>query len=48
MVCRRVGGLRKGSKRRLYVLKEGVVGIGGLRFKDGGSIQVYIRVYNFR
>ena len=33
MVCKRVGGLRKGSKKRLEVLKEGVVGIGvrGLR-----------------
>ena len=33
MVYRRVGGLRKGSKKTLEVLKEGVVGIGvrGLR-----------------
>ena len=30
------------------MLKEGVVGIGGSRFKDGGSVQVCIRVYNFR
>ena len=29
------------------MLKEGVVGIGGLRFKDGGSVQVCIHVYNF-
>ena len=28
MVCRRVGGLRKGSKKTSGVLKEGVVGIG--------------------
>ena len=28
VVCRRVGGLRKGSKKRLGVLKEGVVRIG--------------------
>ena len=33
MVRRRVGGLRKGSKKTSEVLKEGVVGIGvrGLR-----------------
>ena len=30
------------------MLKEGVVGIGGSRFEDRGSIQVYIRVYNFQ
>jgi len=28
MVCRRVRGLCKGSKKRSGVLKEGVVGIG--------------------
>jgi len=28
MVRRRVGGLRKGSEKRLGVLREGVVGIG--------------------
>jgi len=28
MVRRRVGGLRKGSKKRLGVLREGVVEIG--------------------
>jgi len=28
MVYRRVGGLYKGSKKRLEVLKEGIVGIG--------------------
>jgi len=28
MVCRRVGGFRKGSEKRLGVLREGVVGIG--------------------
>ena len=41
MVCRRVRGLHKGSKKRLEVLKEGIVGVGvqgskdrGLRFKE--------------
>ena len=48
MVHRRVGGLYKGSKKTSEVLKEGIVGIGGLRFKDRGSVQVYIRVYNFQ
>ena len=48
VVCRGVGGLYKGSKKTSEVLKEGVVGIGGLRFKDRGSIQVCIRVYNFQ
>ena len=38
MVYRRVGGLRKGSKKTSEVLKEGVVKIGGLRFKDRGFI----------
>ena len=28
VVCRRVGGLYKGSEKRLGVLREGVVGIG--------------------
>ena len=28
VVCRTVGGLRKGSKKRSGVLREGVVGIG--------------------
>jgi hypothetical protein len=36
VVYRRVGGLHKGSKKRSEVLKEGIVGIGGSRFKDGG------------
>jgi hypothetical protein len=27
-VCRRVGGLYKGSKKRSGVLREGIVGIG--------------------
>ena len=27
-VCRRVGGLHKGSKKTSEILKEGVVGIG--------------------
>ena len=51
MVCRGVRGLRKVFKKRLKVLKEGVVGVGvqGLRIgvRVGGSIQVCIRVYNF-
>ena len=42
-VRRRVGGLYKGSKKTLEVLKEGVVGIGGSRFKDGGF---YIGLYS--
>ena len=33
VVRRGVGGLHKGSKKTLEVLKEGVVGIRGLRFK---------------
>jgi len=36
VVRRGVGGLRKGSEKRSEVLKEGIVGIGGSRFKDGG------------
>ena len=62
VVRRRVEGLCKVSKRRLEVLKEGIVGVGvqgskgvkdrGSRFEGrlrvGGSVQVCIRVYNFR
>ena len=35
IVCRRVRGLYKGSKKRLGVLKEGVVGIGVQGLKIG-------------
>ena len=28
VVCKGVGGLRKGSKKMLEVLKEGIIGIG--------------------
>jgi len=35
MVRRRAGGLRKGSKKRSEVLKEGVVGIGVRGLKVG-------------
>ena len=45
MVGRGVGGFRKGSKKRLEVLKEGVVGIGVRGLRIGGSVKVYIRVY---
>ena len=38
MVCRRVGGLRKGSERTLEVLKEGVGGIGVRGLRVGSSI----------
>jgi hypothetical protein len=39
VVCRGVGGLYKGSKKRLEVLKEGVVGVGVRGLKEGrGSI----------
>ena len=47
-VYKRVRGLRKGSKKRLGVLREGIVGIGvqgSKRLRIGGSIQVYIHVY---
>ena len=44
-VCRRIGGLRKGSKKTSEVLKEGVVGIGVRGLRVGSSIQVCIRVY---
>ena len=47
-VCRRVGGLRKGSEKTSEVLKEGVVGVGVRGLRMGGSVQVCIRVYNFR
>ena len=51
-VCRRVRGLHRVSERRSEVLEEGMVGVGvqGLRIgvRVGGSVQVYIRVYNFR
>ena len=42
---RRVRGLRKGSKRKSEVLREGVVGIGVRGLRVGGSIKVYIYVY---
>ena len=45
VVCRTVGGLRKGSEKTSEVLKEGVVGIGVRGLRVGGSVQVYIRVY---
>jgi hypothetical protein len=35
IVCRRAGGLHKGSKKRSEVLKEGVVGIGVRGLKVG-------------
>jgi len=35
MVCRRVRGIHKGSKKRLGVLKEGIVGIGVQGLKIG-------------
>jgi len=35
MVCRRVRGLYKGSKKRSGVLKEGVIGIGVQGLKIG-------------
>ena len=38
IVCRRVGGLYKGSEKRLEVLKEGVVGIGVRGLRVGGSV----------
>jgi hypothetical protein len=41
MVRRKVGGLYKGSKKRLGVLKEGIVGRGvqGIkRLRVGGSV----------
>jgi hypothetical protein len=44
-VYRRVRGLRKGSKERLEVLREGVVEVGVQGLKVGGSVKVYIRVY---
>ena len=37
-VRKRVGGLYKGSKKILEVLKEGVVGIGVWGLRVGGSI----------
>jgi len=45
MVRRRVRGLRKGSEKRLEVLKEGIVKIGVQGSKEGGSVKVCIRVY---
>ena len=52
VVCRRVRGLHRVSEKRSEVLKEGMVGVGvrGLRIgvRVGVSIQVCIRVYNFR
>jgi hypothetical protein len=45
-----VRGLRKGSKRRSEALKEDIVEIGvqGLKkLRVGGSVQVYICIYNF-
>ena len=48
-VHRRVRGLRKGSERKSEVLKEGVVGIGGSRFEDGGFCTgLYSRLLYFR
>ena len=47
-VCRRVGGLHKGSEKTLKVLKEGIVGIGVRGLRVRGSIQVYIHIYNFQ
>ena len=37
-VRRRVGGLRKGSKKTSEVLKEGIVGVGVRGLRVGGSI----------
>jgi hypothetical protein len=45
VVYRRVRGLYNRSKKRLEVLKEGIVGIGVRGLRIGGSIKVYIRVY---
>ena len=47
-VYRRIGGFCKGSKKTSEVLKEGVVRIGVRGLRVGGSVQVCIRVYNFR
>ena len=44
VVCRRVGGLRKGSEKRSEVLKEGVVGIGVRGLKEGRGF--YIGLYS--
>ena len=35
VVCRRVGGLYKGSKKTLEVLKEGIVIVGVRGLKEG-------------
>jgi hypothetical protein len=43
-VRRRVGGLRKGSKKRSEVLKEGVVGVGVRGLKEGRGF--YIGLYS--
>ena len=42
-VCRRVRGFCKGSKKGVGVLREGVVGVGGLRFKDRLKVGVLYR-----
>ena len=45
VVYRGVGGFRKGSKKTLEVLKEGVVGIGVRGLRVGSSVRVCIHVY---
>jgi len=46
MVCRRVRGLRKGSKRGRGI-KGGCSRNRGSRLKDRGSVKVYIASINF-